>query len=348
MKILSFDIGTKNLAYCILEFDTEKKQLVNIGSWEVINLYDNDNEMQIHNRKCSHYNQKKKIKCIRSSVNYFFDNYPVNESDTSNFLNSPLYVIDDYIRREVCVIHKKQLDKDNPNICYYPYDNKNLKCINLLLKKRENKEYLCNKNAKYLHYDKIGRKQSYCNGCLNKLTLDTQFEKIVKKKTLDDEIIYNKIFDKFNNRPQFTEVDEIIIENQPALKNPKMKSIQMFVYSYFFIRSRIPNAYPNLKKILFFSAFTKFDSIFENTKPKELDNYKDRKKQAIFLTKKLIDDNWNDFLSKNPKKDDLADSFIQGLTFIVKKYGVKVKWTGDDNEQLDQNTEDTEIQTKSE
>ena len=29
------------------------------------------------------------------------------------------------------------------------------------------------------------------------------------------------------------DVDGVVIENQPSLKNPKMKSIQMIVYSYF-------------------------------------------------------------------------------------------------------------------
>ena len=40
---------------------------------------------------------------------------------------------------------------------------------------------------------------------------------------------------KKNKLPFLLDVNECIIENQPVLKNPKMKSIQMMVYSYFLI-----------------------------------------------------------------------------------------------------------------
>ena len=41
------------------------------------------------------------------------------------------------------------------------------------------------------------------------------------------------IVKKLNGKPNFVHVDIVCIENQPALKNPTMKSIQMILYSYF-------------------------------------------------------------------------------------------------------------------
>ena len=37
MLILSFDVGIKNLAYCLLEYDPDKKTKL-IKEWDIINL----------------------------------------------------------------------------------------------------------------------------------------------------------------------------------------------------------------------------------------------------------------------------------------------------------------------
>ena len=43
------------------------------------------------------------------------------------------------------------------------------------------------------------------------------------------------IVEKLQKKEHFLDVDLVVIENQPALKNPTMKSIQMMIYSYFLI-----------------------------------------------------------------------------------------------------------------
>ena len=54
---------------------------------------------------------------------------------------------------------------------------------------------------------------------------------------------------------------DIIIENQPALKNPIMKSIQMIIFTYFNLRGKIDNN--SIDKILFLSASNKLKVKFE-------------------------------------------------------------------------------------
>ena len=44
--------------------------------------------------------------------------------------------------------------------------------------------------------------------------------------------------------------DEVIVENQPSLKNPTMKSIQMIVYTYFLIKSDVKVEMINAKNKL--------------------------------------------------------------------------------------------------
>jgi hypothetical protein len=44
-----------------------------------------------------------------------------------------------------------------------------------------------------------------------------------------------------------------------------------------------------------------------------VDSYKGRKKTGIVHAQALVPPVWLEHLSKHPKKDDLADSFLQGL-----------------------------------
>ncbi len=46
-------------------------------------------------------------------------------------------------------------------------------------------------------------------------------------------LLFKNIPVKLNQIPELLEVDYVYIENQPVLKNPQMKSIQMILYSYF-------------------------------------------------------------------------------------------------------------------
>ncbi len=46
-------------------------------------------------------------------------------------------------------------------------------------------------------------------------------------------LLFQNIPIKLNKIPELLEVDYVYIENQPVLKNPQMKSIQMILYSYF-------------------------------------------------------------------------------------------------------------------
>ncbi len=57
--------------------------------------------------------------------------------------------------------------------------------------------------------------------------VDTEAQK--KNRTL----LFQNIPIKLNQIPELLEVDYVFIENQPVLKNPQMKSIQMILYSYF-------------------------------------------------------------------------------------------------------------------
>jgi hypothetical protein len=203
-------------------------------------------------------------------------------------------------------------------------------------------------------------------------------------------LVFENIPRKLHEKPQLLDVDIVVIENQPSLKNPQMKSIQMILYSYFLILGKTigngdkSNGY--IDKIDFCSASNKLkiydgpEIIFEKKVKKEpkkkvskklkkeeeniiqdqsLDQtiepivelvleptveltieepsktkkkasgmkYSDKKKLAIEHAKYFVkkynnsesDLNYLDFFNGHKKKDDLADSFLQGLYYFKNK-----------------------------
>ena len=77
------------------------------------------------------------------------------------------------------------------------------------------------------------------------------------------EKLYSKL-DKINN---ILDVDEVLIENQPSLKNPTMKTIASVLYSYFILRGVIDKNNDKIKLVRFVSPSNKLkvDKIHTNS-----------------------------------------------------------------------------------
>ena len=72
----------------------------------------------------------------------------------------------------------------------------------------------------------------------------------------------------------------------------------------------------NISDIHFISAINKLKPFTQKKM-----NYKERKEHGIYVTKNLIKDNniWSSLFNNHKKKDDLADSLLQGLWFLLDK-----------------------------
>jgi hypothetical protein len=144
-------------------------------------------------------------------------------------------------------------------------------------------------------------------------------EKMKKNRTL----LFQNIPKKLDEIPELLNADIVLIENQPSLKNPQMKSVQMILYSYFLIKG------DNLK-IEFISATNKLkilknndelNGMIDEIKLKTKNSYLQKKKISIAYCERLLNENDNyknylDFYKNNKKKDDLADSFLQCLYYV--------------------------------
>ena len=113
------------------------------------------------------------------------------------------------------------------------------------------------------------------------------------------------------------QIDMIIIENQPVLKNPKMKSIQMIVFSYFLFEAERNN---HKYEVKLFNASKKL-KIYDGPEIKTTKKkYAKRKFLSIeytkyFIKKFKIESKWSDIFTSTKKKDDLADCYLQALTY---------------------------------
>lgn len=107
----------------------------------------------------------------------------------------------------------------------------------------------------------------------------------------------------------------VLIENQISPIASRMKSIQAMITQFFIMK--------HVKNIHFISSSQKLKAVDSSGNQKKL-SYTLRKKEAIKITTTFLQNHeaLKQFQTHN-KKDDLADSFLQGITWIKKKYSIQ-------------------------
>lgn len=131
-------------------------------------------------------------------------------------------------------------------------------------------------------------------------------------KSSDKDNLYSygvNMYKLLDNIPELIKCSNILIENQPVLTNPTIKSISMLLFSYFI------NKNPNVR---FINAIVKLNYDKERTKEylkSSKNKYKSRKELSILyaseiLNNVVIDDSILTYYNSNKKKDDLADALL--------------------------------------
>jgi len=151
--------------------------------------------------------------------------------------------------------------------------------------------------------------------CLRQYWVDKKVKKVLSTdiEFLSYQLFYflQKTFDDIIYRG----IDLIIIENQPCMKNPTMKSLQMMLYSFFMIE-KCKNLEESAVDIRFVSANKKSKKLQDICNKKKGFTYKEKKQLSIlyvtlFLQQHPVLSSWLSFFQKHSKKDDLADCLIQ-------------------------------------
>lgn len=143
-------------------------------------------------------------------------------------------------------------------------------------------------------------------------------------KAYDIYAVSSSLFDALSDTfPVIDGKTTVVIENQPCMKNPIMKSLQIMVYSYFCLRGKDMNADVVIKLM---SAANKLkvkhkDQVSEAAM-NEANKYKKNKKCSVDITgyylKNVlnVDAHIQSLFDASKKKDDLADSFLQAIYFL--------------------------------
>jgi hypothetical protein len=227
-----------------------------------------------------------------------------------------------------CSKHKKKLEMEGKLKFYLLKDKQ-------IIRKCENLDKECQKPAVF--FKKSGSEvKFYCslhkNNCILKEKNDSILQLIKKKKAnkISIDYILRELIIQLDKIPELLQVDEIIIENQPSLKNPKMKTVSSALYTYFLIRGIIDKDKNNskIKDIHFISPSNKLKVDQDNTlkilsKTENDKKYKLTKALGIKYCKQLIQYDENSIklleeLTKKDKPDDLCDAMIQGAYYLLK------------------------------
>jgi hypothetical protein len=272
MKILSIDVGIKNLAILILEYIPEEESLQNnnlkILQWDILNL------------------SNEKLTCCKCSKNALF-------SKDNTFY---------------CKIHTKNSNYSIPEIKLNVLLKNNLKflkdfCIekNISLDSKIDKNTITNyiieyyKNNYYEHIDTTNSND------INIIDLGINLKNNLDKLFLNHEI---------------NSIDKILIENQIGPIANRMKSIQGMITQYLILN--------NNYNIEYVSPINKL-KYFDNSKKL---SYNERKKLSIIYTQKILNKKnmFHDleYFNNHSKKDDLADTLLQALYFLIFQNIIKI------------------------
>jgi len=292
MKILSIDIGIKNLAFCLFEIENN---IYSVKKWDIVNIGEETSLL------CGEIeNDKSKAKSINIC------NKPAKYTK-----NNKCYCLK-HSKKQVFRVPTKELEQS--------YLNKQK--INNLFELAE----------KYnISYTKPIKKQDLIH-LFNEHVLNKCFEPVNITNSNKVDIIsigknIKKKFDEiFTTNNVYDNIDVILIENQISPIANRMKTIQGMIAQYFIMNNNTEHIefVSSINKLKQQKPQQHDTDTEDKTQDISIKDYKSRKKQGITKCLEILttDHRFNDQLSHfntHKKKDDLSDAFLQGLWFINKQ-----------------------------
>ena len=342
-NIISFDVGMKNLAYCLFQIGDDVNNLTDykVLQWEVINLCtpivkkcnngglqccsevtkycktfkssehvgtdENENENEetiIIDYYCSKHARKSKFKI------------PPSELDIKKIKIKKLVDIQSIIEKySITPIFDKSHESHTSHTSNEP--------IEQAPKRQKNtKEYLLDMIQQELDKNYLENIENVRADQIDLLTLGrnmmTELDKFISSYTSNLESIGDLgDLGKMGGLEKY-KIDIVIIENQISTIASRMKTLQGMIAQYFIMRGT--------PCIEFISAANKLKMFMTKKKT----TYTERKIESVEVTKELLEklpqfEKYRGCLEKNKKKDDLADCFLQGIYYLTLKKMIDIE-----------------------
>ena len=285
--IISFDIGIKNLAYCIFVLDSAKSS-IEVLKWNIVNLSQTDeNAASSANQQCTCMKPGKKgapgALCGKKGA---------------FTLNDAIY----------CTVHAKSSGKLIPS--------KPMSMTTIKAYKLEDLKTFC--RTQFITFDETDRKPDILIKAETAIKARTLVPiKIVKQNANHIHLVTigKQIKMQLDQILNDVVIDIVILENQISPIAGRMNTIQGMLAQYFIMRAGV------CPKIEFIASSGKLKDYKESS---EKNTYKDHKKDGIAFCRNFMNKNeglrrCQEVLEASSKKDDLADCFLQGIYYLKRE-----------------------------
>jgi hypothetical protein len=300
IRLASFDIGIRNMAYCVFSL---KDTAYTILDWGVINLLPDPSPAGVPLCQVV-MDAKPKKNASASSVHVCGKKAKYHSPDKTQCFcathasKHPSWILP-MPQHSLAYLRKQKVD--------------GIHAIYQSLFLSEPVERIRQKTKTAL-MDEIH--QFYEKSCFRPVAVEK------KKKTANDTdliTIGRAMRDKFDTIEAFREVSHVIVENQISPIATRMKTMQGMLTQYFLMRES-ESAPIHVEYV---SSSNKLKGLIAHTETTETktqrDKYKEHKTDSVRICTSMVRENFPaslDILSTSSKKDDLADSFLQGIWFL--------------------------------
>ena len=336
-KCIGWDIGIKNLAYCVLESNindnanienlfTFNKHNYNILIWKDISLVTQIESNLATAGQVTHINNT--LTCCGIKTTSKKKHNTINTEVELKICGKKAF----YAKEELTEARQYE------GLCKTHFKKLKISRLPILTVKKCWTEGCCSKPVQVL---KSHIFKGFCKKHINemhnaKTHNESDFFKINHAKTtakIDINQLGIALFQELNKIKEcITEPNVILLENQPVLKNPTMKSMQMFLYSYYLMNILDSNIDLSIKKLQCYCASKKLDMLKCLTEEEQTiintfidtvkNPYQKNKKMSIMIVEVLLKNNakWLEYFKSHPKQDDLADSLLMTLHYFEKQF----------------------------
>ena len=340
MRVISFDIGIKNMAYCV--FDISSIGL-SILDWNILNLMPASNIIKplcnclLKNKKQNKQQNKEQNKQQNKEQN---KNHTSENLKTCNkvakYKKGEQLFCDKHAESSAFIkpftplrISKNKIGSNMESkneTKQLPCSQTQLKKMNIIelqticLKSLENNVASGGINNKRIQ--DMNKKELL--DCLQNLLLEPI--KPVKEKNAGemDLITLGRNMTNLLDKLEYIDtIQYVLIENQISPIANRMKTIQGMLCQYFIMKPREPITIEFISSANKLKGFSSLSVSEENKEKSQAGNYKQHKKDGILICSQFLEKNenlkkWKHCL-ETVKKDDYADGFLQGIWYLKNK-----------------------------